>query len=374
MYLKFGAAFVLVLLLAVPTAAISLEPTDTTASIELEASSPYATTENGQLELDFERLNADSVTTVDEAFTVRATDENVDRIWLSGTDGVTFYRNGDPGDEITKKSPLEPTTGQPITVGVSIDTHQAREGTESFTIHVGYDDDDEDDETDPDPPTLERVIVSDTEVTVGETITVTGIYRGGSQSMATMAGLTVDDIVVSQKRVFVFGGENRSVSFERTMDGPGTYEVGIDGRTHTVTVTEPEPKPGESVPNMTVTGVDLDRTEVAIGEPITVTATVENTGNATGVRTLEFAVGGFVVETERVELAPGETRQVEFERSFADSGRYALALEGEAVGTVTVVGLPSIAAITAQLPSESAAALAVPAALGIGFVVRRRRA
>ncbi|MFC7231953.1 CARDB domain-containing protein [Saliphagus sp. GCM10025308] len=291
------------------------------------------------------------MTTVDEAFTVRATDENVDRIWLSGTDGVTFYRNGDPRDEITARSPLEPATGHSITVGVSIDTHEAGEGTESFTIHVRYDDD-EDDETDPDPPTLERVTVSDTEVAVGETITVTGIYRGGSQSMATMVGLTVDDIVVSQKRVFVFGGENRSVSFERTMDAPGTYEVGIDGRTHTVTVTNPEPEPGESVPNMTVTGVDLDQTEVAIGEPVSVTATVENTGNATGVRTLEFAVGGFVVETERVELAPGETRQVEFERSFADPGRYALALEGEAVGTVTVVGLPAIAAVTAALPRD----------------------
>ncbi|WP_312911010.1 CARDB domain-containing protein [Natronosalvus caseinilyticus] len=368
-------AFVMVtalaLTLAVPTAAVTLED-DTSNTIVLEASSPYATTENGQLELDFERLNADAVTTVDEAFTVRAIDEDVDHIWLSGTDGVTFYRNGDPGDEITAKSPLEPATGQSIAVGVSIDTHQAGEGTESFTIHVRYDDD-EDDETDPDPPTLERVIVSDTEVTVGETITVTGIYRGGSQSMATMVGLTVDDIVVSQKRVFVFGGENRSVSFERTMDAPGTYEVGIDGRTHTVTVTNPEPEPGESVPNMTVTGIDLDRTEVAIGESVSVTATVENTGNATGVRTLEFAVGGFVVETERVELAPGETRQVEFERSFADPGRYALALEGEAVGTVTVIGLPAIAAVTAALPSRSTAALALPIALGVGFVVRRRR-
>ncbi|UTF54409.1 CARDB domain-containing protein [Natronosalvus rutilus] len=362
---------VLALALAVPTAAVSLEPADTTSSIELDASSPYATIENGQIELDFERLNADAVTTVDEAFTVRAIDEDVDRIWLSGTDGVTFYRNGDPRDEVTARSPLEPATGHSITVGVSIDTHEAGEGTESFTIHVRYDDN-EDDETDPDPPTLERVTVSDTEVTVGETITVTGIYRGGSQSMATMVGLTVDDIVVSQKRVFVFGGENRSVSFERTMDAPGTYEVGIDGRTHTVTVTEPAS--GEPAPNMTVTGVDLDRPETTPGEPISVTATVENAGNATGERTLEFAVGGFVVETERVELAPGETRQVEFERSFADPGRYALALEGEEVGTVTVVGLPAIAAVTAALPSRSTAALALPVTLGVGFVVRRRRA
>ncbi|WP_252699798.1 DUF1102 domain-containing protein [Natronosalvus vescus] len=368
----FGICAVLALTLAVPTAAISLEPTDTTDSLVLEASSQYATIEDGKLHVNFDRLNADSVTTIDEVFTVQTTDDDVAAITLEAeSEGISFYQSDYPDVAVDTDTPLILETGESQGVGMAIDSRDAEEGTLSFTIHVIYEDDD-DDESEAEPPELVNVTVSDTEVTVGETITVTGVYQGSTQSMVTTATLTQDDVVVTQRRIMVFGGQTETVSFDRTMDTPGTFEVGIDGQTETVTVTEPA-EPAAQAANISVTNATLDRTHVRPGEQATVAITVTNAGDATGERTLEFAVGNFVVETKTVTLEPGETREIRFEQRFERVGTYSLAVNSVDVGTVTVAEEGTVAAAIADLPNEAAPALAVPLALGAGLVAHRRR-
>ncbi|MFP8956518.1 hypothetical protein ACLI4Y_07305 [Natrialbaceae archaeon A-CW3] len=382
-------AAVLALTLAVPTAAISLEPTDTTDSLILEASSQYATIEDGELRVDFDRLNADSVTTVDEVFTVEATDDEITGIILEAeSEGVEFYQSDDPAATIDPDTPMALETDESRAVGMSIDSRTAEKGTSTFTISVVTEDDSgaggppgfpapspqpPDDGGEDDPAyTLEGVDLSATDVTAGETITVTGTYQGGDQPVTTTAGLTVDGIVVSQRTVTIPADSTETVAFERTMETPGTYEVGIGDQTETVTVTEPT-DPTEPMANITVTNATLEQTQLRPGERGAVVLTVTNTGDVAGERTLEFAVGGFVADRTTVDLEPGETREVRFEQRFERVGTYALAVNGVDVGTVTVVEEGTIAATITDLPNEAAPALAVPLALGAGLAVHWRR-
>ena len=363
-------AILLTVVLAMPTAAVTLA--DDTGDVRFQTSSQYATIENGQLHIDFDRLNADSVTTVDEVFTVRATGDEVAVIALEAeSEGVSFYRSENPSVAVDTDTPLVLESGESQGVGIAINSREAEEDTSSFAIHVIYEDDD-DDESDAEPPELVNVTVSDTEVTIGETITVTGVYQGSTQSMVTTATLSEDDVVVTQRRIMVFGGQTETVSFDRTMDRPGTFEVGIDGQTETVTVTEPA-EPTAQAANITVTNATPEQTQIQPGERATVAVTVTNSGEEAGERTLEFAVGGFVVETTTVALEPGETHEIRFGQDLERLGTYALAVNGVDVGTVTVAEEGTVAAAIADFPNEAAPALAVPLALGAGLIAHRRR-
>lgn len=361
---------VAVFALAVPTAATTFE-VDDAGPIELRAdgaNGDYAAVDGGEIRLQFDELNDRADSDFDDVFEITAT-EDVDRLRIShDVDGLTFYADGDPTAEITDSTPVELDAGETVTVGVSIDTRVASEGTETFTVVAVP----EDAASAPDVRHVDTT-VTPTELTAGETITVDQTYENrGDGAGITTAELVVDGIVVDTERVAVGAGETRTVTFERTVDEAGTVTIGSTGAARTVTVRPPD----EPAPAFEVRDLGLESARIEPGEAVRAAATVENVGNATGETDVEFAVGNVVVETERVELGPGEAIRVAFEWRLDDPGTYEVAVDGDSAGSVTVGERSAVPASVRELPSRTGAAVLPPAAVGVALLlgVTRRRA
>ena len=376
-----GVAVCLLVGLAVPTLAIAVGSDPVSDGVALEpVDDRYATVEDGELTLAMDVVDH-ARTDVLEVFTISIGEDadDVESVWIEhSVDGVEFYADG---SEISSDAPFEPDPGDTITVGVLVDSTITDATSESFTIHVAESDDD------PEGASLVDVTVSDTEVELGETITVTGTYEGGDQDESITSSLTVNRVVETQQDLSIESDGTETVTFNRTMDALGEHEVGIDHETETVTVVEPsadengsetdtdgnesETDTDEPFANLVVSNASLADDAIEPGESTTATATVTNEGNATGERTLRFAVGGFVVESTTVELEPGEQRAVSFDRQFDRTGTYAVTISGESAGTLTVAQSANVP-VNVSIPSTSSVALATPLTLGFAFVVHRR--
>jgi hypothetical protein len=132
--------------------------------------------------------------------------------------------------------------------------------------------------------------------------------------------------------VFVPAGATETIRFDHTFGKHGTYALAVDGVDAGTVTVHPA---GQAVVSVVDASVDEERVP-AVGRT-TVSATVENVGDASGTGTVNLTVDGRVVAIRSVTLAPGERRQVGFSRQFDDPGSYRIAVGGFDAGTVTVV-------------------------------------
>ena len=185
--------------------------------------------------------------------------------------------------------------------------------------------------------------LSASEIAVGDAVDVTAKIQeaSGDRGGQFTAELIVDGEVVDTKDVTVFANESEDVTFTRTFDEVGEYDIAVnDATAGTLTVSEDGPgagpgEPGDE-PDFVVTNTGLDATQLQVGDDLGVTATVENTGGAAGTYTAELTVDGQVVDQRTVTLDAGESADVSFTHSFDEPGDYELAISGAPVGTVTV--------------------------------------
>ncbi|MDY6764872.1 MAG: CARDB domain-containing protein, partial [Halobacteria archaeon] len=89
-------------------------------------------------------------------------------------------------------------------------------------------------------------------------------------------------------------------------------------------------------PSFSITETQIDKTNVSPGESVTVSVTVENSGNASGSLTLKLSINNEVVDSRDVSLSAGESRTVTFTRTFDQPGTYDLSINGNEIDTVTV--------------------------------------
>ncbi len=95
-------------------------------------------------------------------------------------------------------------------------------------------------------------------------------------------------------------------------------------------------------PAIAVTDATLSTAEATVGEPVTVTATVENTGETNGTAALELTANGTSVANRSVTVPAGESLTVEFAPAFDDPGSYDLAVNGVPAGTLSVTEDPTL--------------------------------
>ncbi|WP_306054095.1 CARDB domain-containing protein [Natronococcus wangiae] len=291
-------------------------------------------------------------------FTITA--DEAGSVWIEeDLEGVSFYADY-PNRAVDASNPIELEVGETASVGVKIDTHAETPSSETFSIHVEYEDDDE-------TANIELVEMKavDRTVDAGETLTVRATYENrGDASGTTVAQLTVDGVVVDDRVVSVGAGETETVTFERTMQRTGTFEVGVDDRNPTTIAVR---SPGEPAPEFNVTDADLEDDTITQGESTRVTAEIENAGNASGEFLAELAVGGIVVEDRYVELEPNESRTVRFERQFDGPGTYAVAVSGLEAGTVSVSESDGYEVLNRELDPAVVAVVGPPALVGLLF-------
>lgn len=147
--------------------------------------------------------------------------------------------------------------------------------------------------------------ISPSEVISGEATTVTADVEniGGSEGTHT-ATLKIDGVEVETKGVTVAPGAKETVTFSVTKEAAGNYQIGVDGLTGTLRVLKPA--------EFTVSDLIISPTEPEVWEEVTVTATVENIGEAEGTYTASFKIDGEEVETQDVAVAGGATETVAF--------------------------------------------------------------
>ena len=364
-----AAAACFLLALAVPTVAITVGEDTTSDDVVLEPTSQYASLDDkDELQLDLEKLNNHAHTTFDDVFSVTVNDNAVERVWIENDiRGLEFYQNGDQSDALAESTPLEPSASETTNVGVSVDTTESYEETETFTVHVEYEDEEEDDDH-PEGVELTSFEVDPTTLETGENVTANATYQNvGRTTKETTAQLTVDGTVVDTKTLEIEPGENESAVFERQMQWPGTYEVGVGkGVSETVTVEGPP---------IDVLEASVTTTDITAGDRATIDATVSNPTDQRVQRTLELAVDGIVVDTRTVSIAPNGETTVTFERQFDDAETYDIAISGVEAGSVTVAERETITIRDRELSAAATAALAPPMAMGflfLGIAANRR--
>ncbi|MDF9744920.1 CARDB domain-containing protein [Natrinema salsiterrestre] len=387
-----AALLCFLLALVVPTAAITVGEDRTDDDVVLESvDDRYATIDDGELRLDL-GVVANTETRFADVFTIAIGDDadDVEAVWIDhDVEGVTFHADG---SAVTNDSRLEPDPGDSIRVGVAVDSSVATAGTETFTVAVGYADEDDtsedgtggdgtnggtgdsaDDGSSSSATILgSELTLSPTTLETGETLTASATYRNAGDARGTaVATLTVDGTVVDRQRIELRPGEETTVTFERRMDWPGTYAVGIDGvGSESVTVEGP---PVAIVDAGVVDDVAIDDSDttadITVGESTAVRATVRNPTNATVERTLELSVDGIVVESRLVSIPANGERTVSFDRGFDRAGTYEISVSGVTAGTVTVSDRPApVPMPNRELSAATTAALAPPTTAGLLFL------
>ncbi|MEF8856071.1 MAG: CARDB domain-containing protein, partial [Haloplanus sp.] len=255
-----------------------------------------------------------------ESVTITATVENVGGETDDHT--ATLYVDGDAeGSTTVTLAPGESTT-------VSFD--RAFEETGSYEVAV--------DEAGPATLDVERdaafdvrdAQLSDATILEGEPVEVTATVENvGDREGAHTVELLVDGTVIDSTDVTLAGGGSQTVSFEETFANAGSYDIAVDDvQAGSLTVEQPA--------TFSVTNADLSATEVATGESVGISATIENTGDRAGTFEADLAVDGTVVESTPVEVAAGGAETVTFDRVFEDGGEYDLGVSGTVAGTLTV--------------------------------------
>lgn len=359
-----AAALCFLFAFAAPTMALAIGEDSASDDVVFEpVDGRYATIENGNLTLDI-GVYDDAMTTIEDVFTIRVGEDadDIEAIWIDHTvDGVTFYTDGSP---LTEESKFEPSPGETVTVGVSIDSHIAPTSTETFTVSVVSEDQNENRNDVNSPPptgvTVESLSVDPSSLETGETTTVNATYRNLGETETVTPRLTVDGTVVDQQSIELEPGETKAVSFERRMDWPGTYEVGIAGvGTESVT---PEGPP------IDIVSATVDDAELTAGESTAIRATVRNPTGTAVERTLEVAIDGIVVDSRAVTIPANGEQTVVFERRFDEAGTYGIEVSGVGAGTVTVDERSTLSIRNRELSAATTAAIAPPATAGLLFL------
>lgn len=98
----------------------------------------------------------------------------------------------------------------------------------------------------------------------------------------------------------------------------------------------PAPDPGSDsdsdsgqAPEITVRDVSISETSIVEGDNVTVTAMLENTGDAGGERTVSLLVNDEQVRSKTVALSPGESTTVVLEHAVTETGSYTLSVADE---------------------------------------------
>jgi PGF-pre-PGF domain-containing protein len=180
--------------------------------------------------------------------------------------------------------------------------------------------------------------ISAAEVSSGNDITISADVRNTSSSAETFAAtLWLNDTVEAGQDVDFEAGQSKTVSFTVTTTAEGTYKVRIERLTGSFNVTEAvvKPPPAPTPAAFTTSALTISPGEVDIGQDVTISVMVANTGELSGSYEVALKLDGVVVDTKHVTLAGGASEQVTFTTAKDAAGTYTVNINGLS-GTFTV--------------------------------------
>ncbi len=165
-------------------------------------------------------------------------------------------------------------------------------------------------------------------IALGETLTVpVSLSNDGGADGSYRVALAANDRTVAVANGTLAAGENATVPLSWTPNESGTYALTVRGHTYEAFVEEP--------PTPTVAGVSLNRTTVAAGDAVLVTAAVVADGRVPADGDLAVRVDGRTVATERARVAPDAAATLRVPIRIGEPGTYTVSV-GDASASLTV--------------------------------------
>ena len=222
--------------------------------------------------------------------------------------------------------------------------------------------------------TASALTISPTEVDAGETVTISAnVANTGDLAGSYKVTLKIDGKVVATKEVTLAGGASQRVTFTTAKDEAGTYTVNVEGLSGSFTVMAPPapPPPPPAPAAFTASALTISPTEVDIGQSVTISVLVANTGELAGSYEVTLKIDGKVVATKEVTLAGGASQKVTFTTAKDEAGTYAVNVEGLS-GSFTVKAPPAPPPINWWLIGGIIAACIIIGVIVWQVLVRRR--
>ncbi len=179
--------------------------------------------------------------------------------------------------------------------------------------------------------TISALRIFPTEVKIGETATISVLVSNTGDLTGTYeVGLKIDDMAMATQRVTLAGGASKTVTFTSTKDVADTYTVTVNSLYRTFKVKAPS-----TLPTFESSDLTIAPTEVKIGETVTISVLVSNTGDLTGTYEVALKIDDMAMAIGRVTLAGGASQTVTFTSTKDVAGTYAVTV-GNLSGTFVV--------------------------------------
>lgn len=183
---------------------------------------------------------------------------------------------------------------------------------------------------------VSSLVITPTEAVPAEpvTISVTINNTGGTEGTYSVT-LTLNGVKAETKIVKIAPQSAELVSFTVIKDKPGIYAIGVDGLSGTFQLLKPA--------EFTISNLVITPAEAEIGETVTVTVDITNTGEVEGNYRAMLEIDGARAETKDVTIPSGITEKASFTLAKDVAGIYRIEV-AELTGVLVVKGpqgLPS---------------------------------
>jgi len=167
------------------------------------------------------------------------------------------------------------------------------------------------------------------EVAPGESITITAIVEnpGEAESIHDVV-LVIDGVEIKSRSVALAPGERETISFITVENTLGTHNIELGQLVDTFQVVESA--------EFEITFFTMEPLEIMSGENVMITASVMNIGAKEGVYHAVLIFDGMEIETQSINLAPGEKQSISFTIVENVPGIHYVEL-GQIVDTLTVL-------------------------------------
>jgi hypothetical protein len=196
--------------------------------------------------------------------------------------------------------------------------------------------------------TVSELAITPAQVDIGEEVTISALVsNSGDCSGSCEVVLEVDDVIKATQQVTLAGCTSQRVTFTTASDVAGTCMVRVNGLPGTFLVKAPPalPKPAA----FTASALAISPAEVEIGETVTISASVANTGELEGTYGVILKIDGAVAAIKDVTLAGGSSQDVTFTISKDAAKTYEVRIDSM-TGTFTVKPKPLPAPVTTPEP------------------------
>jgi hypothetical protein len=183
--------------------------------------------------------------------------------------------------------------------------------------------------------TVSDLSITPSTVETGDPVTISvEVSNDGLLQFSEGITLKVDGTSVETEMLTLMPGDSETVTWTLSRATAGTYDVEVNGLTGSFTVEEPEPEPEPA--NIVYHSVAVSPSSVEVGDPVTVTVTLDNTGELIGTETVELYVNDVLDDSDTTTIVGGGTGTVTFQVTKDTAGTYTVEAGGEtATFTVT---------------------------------------